>query len=425
MLAILVSCCFFLYPGFKIIGMLRDPGLRTTGQPSDMPDSFRALSRKYLAWANETLESRRLERVSQGDVAATEWPLFGTIFFLATAEQLIREGKLTVDGELRASLDRAAEIVVDPATATWVRRRWGATYLQRENVFYRMLVVMGLSSYEGATGDRRHRALKEAQAQALSRELLAAPYHLADDYPDECYPNDVLWAVVAARRALGDTCCNELAAGLMTVLDGKLRATNGLPAFSANSRTAQIRQESRGSGNSGILSFAGELDPKVAERWYRAYVGDYWVDGFIKGFREVPKGAPAVMDADSGLVLFDIGTVASVFGIGAARANGRYDHAATLSQEVIAASWPTPFGLLIPGLLGYFASEGWCFGELALSFALTRPNYTTATVPSSGSTPPILWLFACFYLGIGFMLVLREYVYWRKRLGVHVKAQHR
>ncbi|MGC4068303.1 MAG: hypothetical protein QM784_27365 [Polyangiaceae bacterium] len=424
-LTIMVACCFLLYPGFATIRMLRDPGVRATGQPSDLPEQFRALSRRYLEWANGALASRRLETVAQGDVAATEWPLFGTIFFLTTAEQLVREGKLTVDDEMRASLSRAAEVVVHPATATWVRKRWGATYLERENVFYRMLVVMGLSSFERATGDRRHHAWQEAQAQSLSRELLAAPYHLADDYPDECYPTDVLWAVVAARRALGDTCCNELTAGLMTVLDGRLRDGNGLPAFSVDSRTAQIRQGPRGSGNSGILSFAGELNPKVAAHWYKSYVDDYWVDGFIKGFREVPKGAQAVADVDSGLVLFDIGSVASVFGIGAARANGRYDHASALSQEVFAASWPTPFGLLIPGLLGYFASEGWCFGELALSFALTRPNYVAATTPSDGSVPRVVWLFLCFYLGTGFLLIIREYVYWRKRLVVRVKGAHR
>jgi hypothetical protein len=143
-------------------------------------------------------------------------------------------------------------------------------------------------------------------------------------------------------------CCDELADGLMRVLDGKLSATWCLPAFSVDASTAEAYQVARGSGNSGILSFAGELNPHIAQRWYRSNETHFWSDGFIKGFRETPKGSSAVIDVDSGPVLFGIGSVASAFGIGAARANGRFDEAAVLSLQVLAASWPTPFGPLIP-----------------------------------------------------------------------------
>lgn len=415
-ITLFVASCFFFYPAFKLIALLQDPGINTTGRPNDLPTSFHATSRRYLRWANGYLESRRSESVSPSDVAATEWPLFGTIFFLSAAEELVKDGSVGLDNELKASLNRAAEVVVHPASATWVKHKWGKDYLKRENVFYRMLVIMGLSSFEATTGDARYRAQKEQQARLLHQELLAAEYHLADDYPGECYPNDVLWAVVAIQRALGRGCCDELVDGLMAVLDGKLSATWGLPAFSVDARTAEAYQVARGSGNSGILSFAGELNPHTAERWYRSYEKHYWSDGFIKGFRETPKGSPAVTDVDSGPVLFGIGSVASAFGIGAARANGRFDEAAVLSLQVLAASWPTPFGLLIPGTMGFFAADGWCFGELALSFALTRPTYTSVVRPHDGSVPPLFWVLLTFYIGGGVLIVVRELLYWRRRL---------
>lgn len=103
------------------------------------------------------------------------------------------------------------------------------------------------------------------------------------------------------------------------------------------------------------LSLAGELEPEIAKRWYQSYVEHYWVDGFIKGFCETPRGTDAVTAVDSGPVAFGIGSVASVFGIGAARANGRFDHAVVLTSEVLAASWPTPFWSARPwndGVLG-------------------------------------------------------------------------
>lgn len=414
--ALFVAACFFFYPAFQLVVLMRDPGIHATGRPSDLPSTFRSTGRRYLRWANGYLASLRAESVSPSDVAATEWPLFGTVFFMSAAEELVKDGSLRVDDELRASLNRAADVVVHPASAAWVKSKWGKDYLRRENVFYRMLVIMGLSSFEVTTGNVRYRTQKEEYARALYQELLAAKYHLADDYPGECYPNDVLWAVVAIQRALGRGCCDDLANGLMAVFERELSKSWGLPAFSVDARTAEVYQAARGSGNSGLLSFAGELNPVTAQRWYRAYEEHFWTGGFIKGFRETPKGSRDVTDVDSGPVVFGLGSVASAFGIGAARANGRFDHAAVLSMQALAASWPTPFGPLIPGAMGYLAADGWCFGELALSFALTRPSYVSATRPHDGSVPPLVWILLSFYIAGGLVIVVREAVYWRRRL---------
>lgn len=412
--AVFVAGCCFFYPGVKLLGLARDAGIHRDGQPDDFPLRFRQTARDYRKWADGYMASRRAEQVHQNDVAGTEWPLFGTVFFLAAAEQLVAADKLTRDGETRAALDVAAEVVLAPSTAAWVRRKWGDDYQTKGNVFYRMLVIHGLTSFERASGDTRYHAIARAQAQSLAAELMAAGYHLADDYPGECYPTDVLWAVAAIQRVLGDEAA-PLVRQFMAVLDGPLRTRYGLPAFEVNSETGEIRQGPRGSGNSGMLSFAGELDSAIAGRWHEVYTNHYWEGGFVKGFREAPRGAPDVMDVDSGPVILGMGSVASLFGIGAARANGRFDQAAVLSLQVLSVSWPTPFGLLVPGAMGWVAADGWCFGDLALSFAMTRPTYSRVTVSHDGSVPPLTWLMIVFYLGIGSLIVVREVRYWRAR----------
>lgn len=413
--AVIVATCCFLYPGVKLVGLAHDAGIHRDGQPSDFALRFRETARQYRSWAQRYLESRRAEQVHKDDVAGTEWPLFGTVFFLATAEELIDAGQLGRDGEMMAALDVAAEVVLAPSTAAWVKGKWGDDYHSKGNVFYRMLVLHGLTSFERASSDTRYHAIARAQAQALAAELMSAKYHLADDYPGECYPTDVLWAVAAIHRVLGDEAA-PLVGQFMAVLDGPLLTRYGLPAFEVNSETAEIYQGPRGSGNSGMLSFAGELDAVMARRWYEAYTKHHWVDGFVSGFREVPRGAADVTDVDSGPVILGMGSVASLFGIGAARASGRFDHAAVLSLQVLSVSWPTPWGLLVPGAMGWLAADGWCFGELALSFAMTRPTYGQGTVSHDGSVPPLTWLMIASYLGTGTLILVREVRYWRARL---------
>jgi hypothetical protein len=292
-------------------------------------------------------------------------------------------------------VDKAAEVVASPVTATWVRTKWGDSYLERENVFYRMLLILGLSSYETITGDPRHHALMSAQRAGLAQELAAAPRHLLDDYPGECYPNDILWAVAAIQRAarLDNTNHADLARALMADFDGPVRAPQGLPACQMDARTGRIIQNARGCVSSGILMFAGELDPVIADKWYHAYETHFWKDnGWIAGFSEMPRGTcPEFMDVDSGPVIFDFGSVASAFGIGAAKAAGRLDHAVPLTLEAVACSWPTPFGFLIPGFLGRVAAEGSCLGEIALLFSMTRPLRGLEVVPFSGRIPGCVW----------------------------------
>ncbi len=265
---------FLIYPAITICAVVFDSHLKRTGESRLVPLWFTSAAGRYLSWANMYLDTGYPKSLHHDNIAATEWPIFGSVFFLVTADDLQSRGKIdATQGTVLAAVEKAAQVVASPATGTWVKTKWGNTYLEKENVFYRMLLILGLSSYERITGNTQYHALMSRQRVTLADELGKAKFHLRDDYPGECYPADMLWAVAAIQRAarLDGAQHDELAKNLMATFDGPLKAKEGLPAFQANAKTGCVLQGARGCGNSGILLFAGELDPAVAGRWYDAY----------------------------------------------------------------------------------------------------------------------------------------------------------
>jgi hypothetical protein len=410
---VVLALMLFIYPAVTIVLLVFDSQLRETGESRLTASWFESAAPRFLSWANDYIETRYAKSLYHDDIPATEWPMFGAVFFLVTAEDLQRRGRIdATQGTLREAVGKAAEIVASPETATWVKTKWGARYLEKENVFYRMLLVLGLSSYERITADTRYHGLMAGQRVALAKELAAAKLNLRDDYPGECYPADMLWAVAAIQRAarLDGAQHDELANRLLKSFEGRLKTADGLPGFQADSRSGRLMQGARGCANSGIVLFAFELDPKVAGQWYGDYEKNFWKDtGWVVGFTEMPRDAHSDFeDVDSGPVFFQIGSVASAFGIGAAKTAGRIDHAAPLTLEVVAASWPTPFGFLVPGLMGRLAAHSWSLGEVALLFSMTRPTLADRTVPFQGHTPWIVWVLVAAYAGIGLFLIWFE-----------------
>jgi len=418
---ILLALLLFIYPAATICLVVADGQLKRTGQSWLVPHWFDAATGRFLSWAGGYLETNYAASLHHDDIPATEWPMFGAAFYLLIAEELHSQGKIDITKDnIRRAIDKAAEIVASPATGTWVKTKWGDGYLQKENVFYRMLFIMGLASYEKLTGNTRFHAMMAGQRDALDEELALAKYNLRDDYPGECYPADMLWAVAAIQRAARFDGVNhdKLVKNLMAVFDDKLKSPSGLPAFQADSRTGRIIQDARGCGNSGLLVFAYESDPRVAGRWYDAYAENFWKDtGWIAGFTEMPiASADSFADVDSGPVLCGVGSVASAFGIGAAKTAGRIDHAAPLTMEAVACSWPTPFGFLVPGLMGRLAAGSWSLGEVALLFSMTRPTLADKTVSFTGHVPSIVWVMLFFYAGSGLFLIWYEIRCIRRRI---------
>jgi hypothetical protein len=413
-----VALYFFLLPGLEVAYDLADRRVSSGEIPGFAWRWHRSLAPRMADWARRRVQESRGAAVDGSDVAGTEWPMFGTVFFLAATESLQdafeRDPTVTATSprEYAANaIDAAAALLVDPANAAWVRAKWGADYLHRENVFYRMLLVMGLTSHARLRPGSSHLALLRDQVDTLGAEIDAAPSGMLDDYPGESYPTDVLWAVAAIRRA--DRVLGSDHAALVARFVEKCRAPRllgrlGLLPYQADPHEGRALDDSRGCSNSGILVQAPDLSVEQAREWYDRYAGHFWQERALAvGFTEFPRDRHVEHggDVDSGPIVLGYGFAASAFGLAAARANGRFDHAVGLAGLAIPAAWPLPDGtLLFPRVLSN-ATDAPYLGEAGMLYIFTRAPSAGVTIVPGHGYPWLVYALAVGFFGVAFALI--------------------
>lgn len=432
-LAIMVSFTiyFFIIPFCTMIYYLSDPNLKNGGMPRVAHCMHRSLTPKYEKWARERVACGIAKELSVNDISGTEWPVFGSAFYLWATESLQQaweknHHKSSVPPREYASgaISAAADLIADQGHASWVIKHWGRNYLHRENLFYRTLLISGLTSYQKLLGSEKYMPLLRDQVETLATELDRSPYGLLDDYPGECYPTDVLTAIASIKRAdsiLG-TDHTDFVQRSRRAFEGNLLDPIGLPPYRADSKRGRIFGRVPGCGNSFMLIWAPEVWPDTAKKWYERYEKHFWQKKWgLWGFREFPKGVPDsewYFDVDSGPVMAGHGASASAFGLGASRANGRFDHTLPLSAELIAISWPLPDGTMLGGRVFSNLSHAPYLGESSLLFALTRMPVEGVEIVKGGRIPALVYCCLALYLGIIFLLVmtsLNRLRRWNKR----------
>ncbi len=408
-----LSVYVLLIPAGMLIHDLRDPGFHSGSIPKCVFRWHGALSPKYEKWARGRVESGAAAKLSTRNISGTEWPVFGSVFYLWATEAL--QEAFETDPNVapsaprdyaRGAIEAAAALVVDPNHASWVRDHWGDTYLEKEDLFYRMLLISGLTSYQKITGKAQYEKLLRSQVESLARELDESPYGLLDDYPGQCYPVDILPAIAAIRRAdtvLGTDHSAFAARAIRGFQETRLDEHTGLPAYLVDSKTGRARDSSRGVGLSFMLIWAPELWPETARDWYVKYEQQFWQQGrWLAGFREYPKdvnvGWLVFNDVDAGPVVAGYGVGACAFGIGAARAMGHFDHAYALGAQALVGSWPLPNGTLLgPRVLSNLSDSPY-LGEAAVLFVLTRRPVALGIAPKPGKLP--WFVYAGIFLGV-------------------------
>lgn len=401
----LLAGWLLFWPGVELARDLTDPALSGPGIPRRAVRVHRALTTPFAEWAEARVASGAAATAPLHDVPSTEWPMFSAVFYLMGARAL---GDAAARGEIEESalgdppararaIAAARALLLDPVHHSWVRTHWGEDYLHEENVFFRALLIGGLGADVAMTNDARARAVLLEQTESLAADLDRSPLGLLNDYPEECYPIDVLAAVGWIRRAdevLG-TDHSAFAARALRAFEGEHADSLGLPRFRVNLPSGGEVQPSRGVGTSWSLLFAPELWPERAPLWYATYERHFFQDhGWAAGFREYEEGTEPewTFEIDAGPVIDGFGTAANAFGIAAARRNGRFDHARTLSAELAAVSWALPDGtLLLPRAVSRAADAPY-LGELALAYFLTVPPVDGAAVRVGGHTPYFVWL---------------------------------
>jgi hypothetical protein len=408
---------------------LADPALRTDATPRAARRLFRSLTPRYRRWAETRMAGTEATRLTADEIAATEWPLFGSVFYLWAVEDLQddwergdprRRGPAAPRDTAREAVEAAIALVLDPAHATWVRNHWGEDYLHRENVFYRMLLIAAMTSHHRLTGDPEHLPFLRDQATSLAAELDASPHGLLDDYPGECYPGDVLMAIAAIRRAdavLG-TDHRAFAARAVRGFEGPLLDQRGLLPYAAIARGG-FAGDARGCGLSYAGMSAPYLWPERAITWFDGYERYFWQERHgLHGFREFANDGPGPewhMDVDAGPVLGGIGVSASAFGLAAARIMGRFDRAWPLAAQTIVFSWPLPDGtLLMPRVLSN-AAHAPHLGEACILYTLTRRTAPGMIRRTGGSLPPLAGVGVALYFILGALFMVSEWRGWHRR----------
>jgi hypothetical protein len=430
---ILVAVAIYLFfaPLVIVLRDLREPALHSGEMPVFAYRWHRSLTQRYEPWARQRVAAGTAAQLSLRDISGTEWPLFSSVYYLWATEAL--QDAWQEDPSLsqtmpkeyaRGAIEAAAALISDPNHAAWVKTHWGDDYLQRENIFYRMLLISGLTSYQKLLGDDAYQELLLDQVQSLARELDESPYGLLDDYPGECYPIDVLPAIAAIQRAdalLGTDHSESVARAVRGFEGSRLDSRTGLPAYVADSKTGRGFGPARGVGVSYMLIWAPELWPETAETWYGAYDNYFWHESpFFSGIREFSRDGPFpewLFDIDAGPVAGGYGTAATAFGIGAARTNGRMDQAYPLSAQALVAAWPLPDGtLLAPRLLSNLSDAPYT-GEAALLFVFTRRPLVEHEPAGSGKTPLVVYFGLFLYASAGTVVILLAAVALRRRRG--------
>jgi hypothetical protein len=79
---ILLAVYFLVLPGLVVWRDLGDPGLRNGGIPRCAFRWHRVLSPRYQRWALDRIASGQATALETTDISGTEWPLFGSAFYL-------------------------------------------------------------------------------------------------------------------------------------------------------------------------------------------------------------------------------------------------------------------------------------------------------------------------------------------------------
>ncbi len=406
----------FLWPGLLLVRDLADPALRGPGIPRRARQLHATLTPRIATWARERVASRRAEHVALHDVATTEWPMFTAVYYLMATEALVvdweahgRHGPSPAV-ESAAAVAASRSLIVDPSHHSWVRRHWGPNYLHEQDVFFRSLLIAGLTSHERITHDGTSVPMLRDQVETLSAALDASPLGVLEDYPGETYPIDVLAAVGFIRRAdavLG-TDHSAFVARSRRAFTGPMADDLGLVPYRMDLPSGEHIQPSRGIGMSWVLQFVPDVYGEATARdWYGRYERSFYQRRhWAEGFREYPRrrsDARFTFEIDAGPIVDGFGTSASAFGIAAARRNGRFDHGFALAAEFCASAWTLPDGTLLFPRLASHATAAPYLGEAASLYFLTvQPAPAMPIVPAKG-LPGLAWIGLLVFFGTPFV----------------------
>lgn len=186
----------------------------------------------------------------------------------------------------------------------------------------------------GGTKWKAERAHLDAQFAAALDARQGKPL---DSFPGLLWPFDTIPVVLGLRMA-------DLADGTdlhtarirrhLDWLTQKGLTDRGQPVSRLHPTSFAHSEGPRGCDLSWRLALLAQLDPALSRSLYTTYLRDFWhMPVMFQGFREWPAGVAQRPDADSGPVLFELGSAATALGLGAARAHNDSARATLLADQ--------------------------------------------------------------------------------------------
>lgn len=411
LLILLLTLAFVAFPlGKTSWYLLTDRGLRSAAPSTFAFSLHESLSERLPDYVDRRIASGVAETLNIGQITATEFPVYGAYFYLLATDNLQAqwEADPTLAGRApketgAAAIEACVRILLDPGHAHWIRTYWGDDYWQDPNCFFRTLVIGGLGAHRRLTGSDEHLPFLRQLTDDLVADLDASTTGLIDDYPDQCFPADVVACIAMIRRA--DPAREDWAkAAFHRVL---ANFPGEPPPYMSDADDGAALGPSRGCTNGFFFSYAREIDPAAADALYQKLLDGFWQEGrWAAGWREFPRGSKHpewYIDPDSGPVLWGFGTGSTGLGIGSTRLHGDHHRAGLLGAEMIAGGIPLPDGsLLLPRLVSDIGHAPH-FAETAI---LHQLSLSGGGVPS-GKAPLTLavWLILGFELLFAVLLL--------------------
>ncbi len=240
-------------------------------------------------------------------------------------------------------IDRAIQKAMQPRLRDTFSAYWGDPFDEKneENVLYRGHLNLMMGAYALVSGDHKYHQMQRAITKALARDFHAAPTAHVQSYPGHRWPADNV--VALASLSLYDHICGEDHQDVIARWKQWTQEhldENGLPYSHINDRTGLPDRAARGCATAFSISFINMFDPAFAKEMYGNFRRTFFKEMFGIPFARESLQDNYPADVDSGPILFNVGSVASAFSIGAARSTGDRDTFTALSRAAEALTLP-------------------------------------------------------------------------------------
>ncbi len=238
---------------------------------------------------------------------------------LALQEPAFRE-------EAEACVTQAVSVAMDPRGSPFEVPVDQVSGLGRHGLYLAHLGI-ALGAYAELVGDGRHDPLHGRVARRLHEGSLADPARHFPSFAGDPHrwPADqaaVLRALQLYDRAQGTELLAEPLEAWIAVMEQHRDPVTGLYVSEVTGADASSALP-RGCALTWTVRYLAPVAPDAArDQWLRAKEHHLVWLGPLPGFREWPRDRDGPADVDSGPILLGVGTAATAFGLGAARAMG-------------------------------------------------------------------------------------------------------